>query len=54
MEIPNCGSKCPLNKWYEQYKDILPTRSYEEECQLNNDDVLPSYPNPEFKPIDIL
>lgn len=25
MEIPNCGTKCPLDKFYELYKDILPT-----------------------------
>lgn len=35
LEIPNCGSKCPLNKWYKLYQNILPTKSYDEECQTD-------------------
>lgn len=35
MEIPNCGTKCPLSKWFELYADILPTKSYEEECHMD-------------------
>lgn len=40
LEIPNCGSKCPLKKFYELYSDILPSKSFDEECRLhdNNED----------------
>lgn len=48
LEIPNCGSpKCPLDKWYTLYRDILPTRSYDEECELSEGQSLPNYENPE-------
>lgn len=48
LEIPNCGtSKCPLNKWYELYRDILPTKTYDEECRLRVGEVLPINGNPE-------
>lgn len=49
LEIPNCGdSKCPLNKWYELYKDVLPTKPYEEECKLEDgQSIPPNYENPE-------
>lgn len=48
MEILNCGtSKCPLDKWYELYKDILPTQGYDDECKLRDgEEVLPNQ-NPE-------
>lgn len=36
LEIPNCGTKCPLDKLYELYKDILPTQDYELMCQLDS------------------
>lgn len=34
LEIPNakCGTKCSLYQWYDVYKDILPTKSFEKEC----------------------
>lgn len=32
MEIPKCGAKCSLKKWYELYEDILPTKTAKEEC----------------------
>lgn len=32
--IPNCGEKCPLEKLYEIYNDILPTQDFETECRL--------------------
>lgn len=32
--IPNCGQKCPLNKFYEIYQDILPTEDFDTECRL--------------------
>lgn len=25
IEIPKCGTKCPLDKLFELYKDVLPT-----------------------------
>lgn len=48
LEVPNCGTKCPLNKWQELYKHILPTKSYEEECELRDGEPLPISGNPEF------
>lgn len=34
LELPNgnCGTKCPLHKWYDIYKEILPTKTYDMEC----------------------
>lgn len=36
LEIPNCGTMCPLDKFYDLYKDILPEEdeSYEALCRL--------------------
>lgn len=34
LMIPDCGTKCPLEKLYELYKDWLPTQSSEKECKL--------------------
>lgn len=47
MEIPKCGTKCPLNKMYELYDEILPKNSFEEECQLREGESLPPGGNPE-------
>lgn len=47
MEIPSCGKKCPLEKMYEVYQDILPTKSFEEECVLRDGESLPPDGNPE-------
>lgn len=47
LEVPNCGTKCPLNKWYEVYKSILPTQTFEEECELRGGEILPASGNPE-------
>lgn len=41
LEIPHCGTKCPLNKWYEMYKHILPDNTHDEECKLQNGMFLP-------------
>lgn len=41
MEIPNCGEKCSLKKFYELYKNILPKRSHTEECALHADEYMP-------------
>ena len=30
MEIPNCGVKCPLAKFYEVYSEIIPGDFYAE------------------------
>ncbi|XP_031617001.1 prostatic acid phosphatase-like [Contarinia nasturtii] len=27
-----CGPKCPLNEFYDKYNDIIPTKSFDEEC----------------------
>lgn len=47
MEIPSCGKKCPLEKMYEIYRDILPTESFEQECALREGESLPIEGNPE-------
>lgn len=47
LEIPNCGLKCPLDKWNELYGDILPTKSYDEECKLRNGETVQPNQNPE-------
>lgn len=35
LEIPGCGSKCPLSEWYKQFGNILPTKSFDQECHMN-------------------
>lgn len=47
LTIPNCGTKCPLDKLYKLYEDILPTRSFNEECKLRAGEDLPPDGNPE-------
>lgn len=32
--IPNCGQKCPLEKLYWVYKDILPTTDFDAQCRV--------------------
>lgn len=32
--IPNCDEKCPLNKIYELYRDIIPTEDFNTECRI--------------------
>lgn len=34
MTIKNCGTKCPLDRMYEIYDDVLP-KDWESECRLN-------------------
>lgn len=34
LNIPNCGTSCPLKKMFEVYKEVLPV-NWEEECQLS-------------------
>lgn len=38
IEIPNCGTKCPLDKLHELFKDILPTEdeTYASLCHLDD------------------
>lgn len=33
IEIPHCGTKCPLDRFYELYKNILPTEDIESACR---------------------
>lgn len=47
LKIPNCGTNCPLYRLYELYVDILPTKSYTEECALRDNEFLPPAGNPE-------
>lgn len=32
QEIPDCGMECPLYRMYEVYDDVLPKKSFDEEC----------------------
>lgn len=32
MEIPHCGKKCDLDKFYDLYRDIIP-EDFESECK---------------------
>ncbi|XP_037029689.1 prostatic acid phosphatase-like [Bradysia coprophila] len=34
LRIPNCGLSCPLADFYVLYKNVLPTKSFEEECMV--------------------
>ncbi|XP_019546796.2 prostatic acid phosphatase [Aedes albopictus] len=33
LDIPNCGPRCPLERMFELYKDIIP-EDWEQECQI--------------------
>lgn len=48
LNIPNCGIKCPLDKWYELYENVMPTQSFIEECKLREGEILPPGGNPEY------
>lgn len=45
LEIPKCGVKCPLEKFYELYETILPKRSHTEECALYHDQYTATHAN---------
>lgn len=47
LEIPYCGTKCPLDRLYHLYEDILPTQTFEEECKLRDGESLLIDGNPE-------
>lgn len=47
LEIPGCGMKCPLTELYKLYYDVLPIKSFEEECALRDGETLPLSGNPE-------
>lgn len=47
IDIPNCGTKCPLNKMFELYDNILPKNTFDEECMLRDGESLPPGGNPE-------
>lgn len=34
MDIPNCGEKCDLDKFYAEYSEIIPG-NYADECRLD-------------------
>lgn len=36
FHIPNCGLSCPLVNFYELYNNVLPTKSFEDECYVKN------------------
>lgn len=33
--IPNCGKRCPLEKLYEIYEEIIPVDDFETECRVS-------------------
>lgn len=33
--IPNCGVKCPLEKFYDIYKAVIPDGDFETECRIS-------------------
>lgn len=41
LDIPECGTKCPLSQLYDLYGDILPTKSFDHECALHDDETVP-------------
>lgn len=47
LDIPGCGSKCPLTNFYKLYEDVLPTKSFDDECMLHEGEILPPGGNPE-------
>lgn len=51
LDIPNCGMKCPLQKLYELYDQILPNKSHTEECALGDDEKMPSVEDLEAFPL---
>ncbi|KAG4068617.1 hypothetical protein HA402_004958 [Bradysia odoriphaga] len=34
MQIPGCGTQCLLSKMFEIYDDIIPKKSFDDECEL--------------------
>lgn len=34
LSVPNCGQRCPLEKLYEVYRDVIPTEDFDTECRL--------------------
>lgn len=47
LEIPGCGMKCALTDLYKLYHDVLPAKTFEEECTLRDGEILPLSGNPE-------
>lgn len=35
LNIPNCGTSCPLSKMFALYTDVLPDGDFETECRLS-------------------
>lgn len=34
LEIPGCGTLCPLDKFYDIYTDFIPMNDFETECKM--------------------
>lgn len=34
LNIPGCGTFCPLDKFYDIYKPFIPSADFETECKL--------------------
>lgn len=35
LNIPNCGTSCPLESLYDLYKAVIPDGDFETECNLS-------------------
>lgn len=35
MDIPGCGTKCPLNKLFDIYSSIISTQDFDTQCRLD-------------------
>lgn len=47
LEFPNCGTECHLKKLYKLYDGILPKKSIDGECALDDGETLPPGGEPE-------
>lgn len=36
LHIPKCGVSCPLHNFFVLYKDVLPTKSFQDECNRSS------------------
>lgn len=47
MYIPHCGWQCPIQRLYKLYDNVIPNKSYEEECGGVKDEPKPDdFPSP--------
>ncbi|XP_053957228.1 prostatic acid phosphatase-like [Anastrepha ludens] len=46
LDVPNCGTKCPLDKLIALSSDVIPNEPYEERCKAKNPDFKEPPPRP--------